>query len=159
MKWLAMLFLIAPCCFHSACAERASVKPPDAAIAHFNWGIDYASQGELDQAITEFKMAIKRDVRWAKPYYNLGVAYSRQEKWNHAIVAWKKTIYIDPSYASAHFNLARAYARGNQRDLSIAYLREAVSLDKEFIEAIQTDRNFDKIRQSQEFQVFIRSIR
>ncbi|MDE0042501.1 MAG: tetratricopeptide repeat protein [Candidatus Poribacteria bacterium] len=159
MRWLTVLFLVGTSSFHSACAQRASVNPPDAAIAHFNWGIDYANQGELDQAITEFKLAIKRDVRWAKPYYNLGVAYSRQEKWNHAIVTWKKTIYIDPSYASAHYNLARAYARGNQRDLSITYLREAVSLDKEFIEAIHTDQNFDTIRQSQEFQEFMRSIR
>ena len=159
MRWLTVLFLIGTSCFHSACAVRASIKPPDAAIAHFNWGIDYASQGELDQAITEFKMAIKRDVRWAKPYYNLGVAYSRQEKWNHAIVAWKKTIYIDPKYANAHYNLARAYARGNQRDLSIAHLREALSIDKKFVEAMQTDQNFDTIRQSQEFQEFIRSVR
>ena len=154
-----MLFLIGIGCYHSACAPRASVNPPDAAIAHFNWGIDYASRGELDQAITEFKLAIKRDVRWAKPYYNLGVAYSRQEKWNHAIFAWKRTIYIDPDYASAHYNLARAYARGNQRDLSIAHLREAVSLDKKFVAAIQTDQNFDTIRQSREFQEFMHSIR
>ncbi len=159
MRWLAVLFLIGTSCFHSACAPRASVNPPDAAIAHFNWGIDYASQGELDQAITEFKIAIKRDVWWAKPYYNLGVAYSRQGKWNHAIVTWKKTVYIDPNYANAHYNLARAYARGNQRDLTIAHLREALSLDKKFVEAMQTDQNFDTIRQSQEFQEFIRSVR
>jgi tetratricopeptide (TPR) repeat protein len=159
VRWLTVLFLIGTSCFHSACAVRASIKPPDAAIAHFNWGIDYASQGELDQAITEFKIAIKRDVWWAKPYYNLGVAYSRQEKWNHAIVTWKKTVYIDPNYANAHYNLARAYARGNQRDLTIAHLREALSLDKKFVEAMQTDQNFDTIRQSQEFQEFIRSVR
>ena len=157
MRWLTVLFLIGIGCYHSACAPRASVNPPDAAIAHFNWGIDYASRGELDQAITEFQLAIKRDVRWAKPYYNLGVAYSRQEKWNHAIVAWKKTVYIDPNYANAHYNLARAYARGNQREVSIAHLRKAVSLDKQFIEAMQTDENFDQIRQSQEFQEFVRS--
>jgi tetratricopeptide (TPR) repeat protein len=159
VRWLTVLFLIGTSCFHSACAVRASIKPPDAAIAHFNWGIDYASQGELDQAITEFKIAIKRDVWWAKPYYNLGVAYSRQEKWNHAIVTWKKTVYIDPNYANAHYNLARAYARGNQRDLTIAHLREALSLDKKFVEAMQTDQSFDTIRQSQEFQEFIRSVR
>ena len=159
MKWLTMLLLIGASCFHSACAGRASVEPSDAAIAHFNWGIDYASQGELDQAITEFKIAIKRDVRWAKPYYNLGVAYSRQGKWNHAIFTWKKTVYLDPNYANAHYNLARAYALRNQRDLSISSLREAVSQDNKFIEAAQADQNFDKIRQSQEFQEFIRSIR
>lgn len=158
MRWLTVLLLIGISCSHSACAPRASVDPPDAAVAHFNWGIDYANKGELDQAITEFKLAIKRDVRWAKPYYNLGVAYSRQEKWHHAIFAWKRTIHIDPGYASAHYNLARAYARGNQRDLSIAHLSEAISLDEKFIEAIQTDQNFDTIRESQEFREFIRSI-
>ncbi len=153
-----MLFLIGANVFHSGCAERASIKPPDAAVAHFNWGVDYASRGDLDQAITEFKIAIKRDVRWAKPYYNLGVAYSRQGKWNHAIVTWKKTVYIDPKYANAHYNLARAYARGNQRDLSITHLREAVSLDEKLFEAMQTDENFNQIRQSQEFKEFLRSI-
>ncbi len=158
-----MLFLVGASFFHSGCAERASIKPPDAAVAHFNWGVDYASRGDLDQAITEFKIAIKRDVRWAKPYYNLGVAYSRQGKWNHAIVTWKKTVYIDPKYANAHYNLARAYARGNQRDLSITHLsithlREAVSLDEKLSEAMQTDENFNQIRQSQEFKEFLRSI-
>lgn len=154
-----VVFLMGIVCNQSACAPRASVDPPDAAIAHFNWGIDYASRGELDQAITEFKLAIKRDVRWAKPYYNLGVAYSRQERWQNAIFIWKKTVYIDPNYANAHFNLARAYARGNQRDLAITYLRKAVTLDKKFVEAMQTDQNFDRIRRSQEFQEFVRSIR
>lgn len=159
MRWIMVTLLIGIGCYQSACAPRASVNPPEAAIAHFNWGIDYASRGELDQAITEFKLAIKRDVRWAKPYYNLGVAYSRQERWNNAMVAWKKTVYIDPNYANAHFNLARAYARGNQRDLSITHLREAVSLDKKLAEAMQTDQNFDGIRQSKEYQEFVRSIR
>lgn len=158
MRWLTVLFLVGISCSHGACAPRASINPPDAAVAHFNWGLDYANQGDLDQAITEFKLAIKRDVRWAKPYYNLGVAYSMQEKWNHAIFAWKRTIYIDPGYASAHYNLARAYARGNQRDLSITHLRDAVSHDKELIMAIQSDQNFDTIRESREFQEFIRSI-
>ena len=159
MRWLMALFLIGASCFHNACAQRASVKPPDAAIAHFNWGIDYASQGELDQAITEFKIAIKRDVRWAKPYYNLGVAYSRQGKWNHAIFNWKKTVYLDPNYANAHYNLARAYALKNQRDLAIASLHKAIALDDKFIEAAQTDQNFDNIRQRQEFRELTRLIR
>ncbi|MDE0298819.1 MAG: tetratricopeptide repeat protein [Candidatus Poribacteria bacterium] len=159
MKWLTALFLVGISCFHGACAQRASLNPPDSAIAHFNWGIDYANRGELDQAITEFKLAIKRDVRWAKPYYNLGVAYSKKEKWNHALVAWKKTVYIDPNYANAHYNLARAYARGNQRDLSLTHLRQAVSLDKKFFEAAQSDQNFDTIRKSEEFQEFMRSNR
>ena len=158
MTRLTAIFLIGISCFLVACAERASVAPPEAAVAHFNWGINCASQGDLDQAITEFQMAIKRDVRWAKPYYNLGVAYSQQEKWNHAIVAWKRTVYIEPSYANAHYNLARAYALKNRHALSIASLREAVSLDEKFIKATETDSNFDQIRQSQAFQEFINSV-
>ena len=145
-------------CFLVACAEHASIAPPEAAVAHFNWGISYANQGDLDQAITEFQMAIRRDVRWAKPYYNLGVAYSQQEKWNDAIIAWKRTVYIDPGYANAHYNLARAYALKNWPTRSIASLREAVSLDKKFVETTETDSNFDRIRQSQAFQEFIKSV-
>ena len=158
MRQMPLILILGISCFLIACVERASIAPPDAAVAHFNWGISYANQGDLDQAITEFQMAIRRDVRWAKPYYSLGVAYSQKEKWNDAIVAWKRAVYIDPRHANAHYNLARAYALKNWHTLSIVSLREAISLDKKFVETTETDRNFDLIRQNQAYQAFIKSV-
>ena len=153
-----MTCVIGVSCFLVACAEYASTKPPAAAVAHFNWGIAYAAQGNLAQAVTEFQMAIMRDVRWAKPYYNLGVAYSHQQNWNDAALAWKRTVYIDPAHANAHYNLARAYALKNREGSAITSLTKAISLDKQFCKTIRTDSNFDRIRQSRAFQQFIDSL-
>jgi tetratricopeptide (TPR) repeat protein len=133
-------------------------QPNEVAEAHYKWGVSYAHQGNLEQAIMEFKMAIRNAPDWAEPRYKLGIAYGNQGKLDEAIVAWQRAISVNPLSTKAHYNLARAYALKNQKALSITSLQKAIALDKATIEEAKTEKHFDNIRQSPEFQKLINAI-
>ena len=104
-------------------------------------------------------MAIRVSPNWAEPYFHLGIAYGNQEKLDYAIAAWKAATHINPDFAKAHYNLARAYALKNQKDLAIQALQKTVALlDRKAIQAAKTDRAFEKIRESPEFQNLINTV-
>ena len=69
---------------------------------------------------------------------------------------YQRAIQIDPNYALAHYNLACIYSLKNEQTQAIEWLQKAIALDQStIIEQSKTDRDFDNIRQSPEFQQLI----
>ena len=64
---------------------------PNSAAAHGNLGRAYLDQGRLEEAIYEFKAALKIEPRSFKAHYNLGLAYEKKGLLNEAIVQYEKT--------------------------------------------------------------------
>lgn len=132
--------------------------PNEAARAHYNWGLAYAKEGNLTQAVTEFKWAIQKEPGWAIPYFNLGAVYGNMGELEQAILAWERATQLDTDFAKAHYNLAIAYsvrADGSQIadiEKSIAALREAIRVDKKVLSTAKTEPAFDKIRDLPEFR-------
>ena len=138
-------------------------KPNKAARSHYNWGLTYAKQGDLEQAVTEFRLAIHYEPRWALPYFNLGATYGNWGQLDEAIVAWEHATRLDADFAKAHYNLAIAYSvkagKVSRQSLPVAYaaksiasLREAIRLDKAAFSAAETEPAFDAIRNTPEYQ-------
>ncbi len=138
-------------------------KPSKAAKSHYNWGLTYAKQGNLEQAVTEFRLAIHYEPRWALPYFNLGATYANWDKLDQAIVAWEHAAHLDPDFAKAHYYLALVYSvkagKVSQQSLpgsyiakSIASLREAIRLDKAVFSAAEAEPVFEAIRNTPEYQ-------
>ena len=69
----------------------------------------YYSNGLLDEAVEEYKTAIKNEPHKFEYYNNLGTILTKQKKFNEAISIYKKAIEISPSYIDAHYNLAVTY--------------------------------------------------
>ena len=65
-------------------------EPNEAALSHYNWGLAYAKEGNLAQAVTEFKLAIQNEPGWAIPYFNLGAVYGNMGDLEQAIRAWER---------------------------------------------------------------------
>ena len=139
-------------------------EPNEAALSHYNWGLAYAKEGNLAQAVTEFKLAIQKEPGWVIPYFNLGAVYGNMGDLEQAIRAWERATQIDVDFAKAHYNLAVAYslrADGSQVaadiEKSIASLREAIRTDKTTLSAAKTEPAFDKIRDLPEYKTLVQT--
>lgn len=143
-------------------------EPNKAAQSHYNWGLDYAKQGNLAQAVTEFKLAIQNEPGWAIPYFNLGAVYGNMGDLEQAILAWERATQLDTDFAKAYYNLAIAYSQraaealkdGSQVadiEKSIASLREAIRIDNGIISDAEAESAFDKIRELPEYKELVQA--
>ncbi|MCY3724674.1 MAG: tetratricopeptide repeat protein [Candidatus Poribacteria bacterium] len=127
-------------------------EPNPVAIAHYNWGMAYANDGNFGQAIMELSLAIENEPGWVMPFFTLGVVYGNLGELDKAIQAWERATQLDVDFAKAHYNLAVAYSHKAEKGLSIASLREAIRVDKAALSAAKTEPAFDNIRNSPEFR-------
>jgi tetratricopeptide (TPR) repeat protein len=127
-------------------------EPNDVAVAHYNWGMAYANEGNFGQAIMELSLAIQNEPGWVMPFFTLGVVYGNLGELDKAIQVWERATHLDADFAKAHYNLAVAYSHKAEKGLSIAALREAIRVDKAALSAAKTETAFDNIRNSPEFQ-------
>ena len=127
-------------------------EPSEVAVAHYNWGMAYANDGNFGQAIMELSLAIENEPGWVMPFFTLGVVYGNLGELDKAIQAWERATQLDADFAKAYYNLAVAYSHKAEKGLSIASLREAIRVDKAALSAAKTEPAFDNIRNSPEFQ-------
>ena len=73
--------------------------------AHSNLGEALSQQGKLDEAIAEYRTAIRLQPDLAVAHYNLGNALKDQGKLDEAIAEYRTAIRLQPDYAEAHCNL------------------------------------------------------
>ena len=74
-------------------------------------GISYAGINKLDDAIREYREAIKINPNDQGTYFNLGVAYNKASKFSEGIDAYLKALELDPLNISAMFNLSLIYKK------------------------------------------------
>lgn len=143
--------------------SRNAVDPNESARAHYKWGLEYAKSGDLSQALTEFKLAIEFEPRWAIPHYNLGSVYGNMGLLDKAILSWERATQLDSDFAKAHYNLAVAYAVKAEKALgadgkliliekSIHSLRQSVRGDRSALTAAQMEEAFDSFRELPQFK-------
>ena len=127
-------------------------EPNEVAVAHYNWGMASAKDGNFDQAIMELHLAIQNEPGWVMPFFTLGVVYGNRGDLDKAIQAWERATQLDVDFAKAHYNLAVAYSHKEEKKRSIASLREAIRIDKDAFSAAKVDPAFDNIRNTAEFK-------
>ena len=120
MKQTFAIFLIGISCFLFACGNDAR--------KHYNLGVDYQAQGKFDEAIAEYKTAIRIKPDFAEAHNNLGLAYFHQNKLNEAIAEFKTAISINPNLAEAHARLGFAYKVQSSNEQAIAHFKEFIRL-------------------------------
>lgn len=159
-KWGALLSIIGLTSYFIACGTKAipysqntdAREPNEVAVAHYNWGMQSAQNGNFAQAITELELAIQSEPGWVMPFFTLGVVYGNQGEIDRAIQAWERATQLDINFAKAHYNLAVAYSHKEENARSIASLREAIRVDKAAFSTAKADPAFEQIRNTAEFQ-------
>jgi len=79
------------------------------AYSHFLLGWVYGRKGKFDEAITEYKAALRVNPGLDNAYVNIGWVHMQQGKYDDAISACEQAIQINPKNEVARYNLGVLY--------------------------------------------------
>ncbi|MBN2096905.1 MAG: tetratricopeptide repeat protein [Candidatus Omnitrophica bacterium] len=96
---------------------------PSSAKVHSNLGDIYFHNGFMDQAVAEFKQAIKFDPYSVMAHYNLAGAYAQKEFFDLAIDEYQQTLRLVPQAAIVYNKLNQVYQQ------AVLYYQQAIDLD------------------------------
>jgi tetratricopeptide (TPR) repeat protein len=102
---------------------------PDVALLRNELGNLLVENGRLEEAVTQYRMAVKLEPGFATAWNNLGVAMAGLGRHEVAIAAYRKAIRAAPTYALAHYNLGVAYDARGRYNRAIASYQKAIELD------------------------------
>ena len=92
--------------------------------------IDYLSealalerQGDVDAALTSYRLALRDRPNDAKILQNMAIAYSRSGRQDDAIRSYNRALEVDPMLAGAHYGLAFLLLKRSDTEGALAHLR------------------------------------
>ena len=88
-------------------------------VSAHNFGLFYLNNGQLDEAIAQFRRATELAPEHAGAHNNLAYAYGKQGKYSLMEREVKKAIQYDPEGSSARYNLAFLYLNTGRIDEAI----------------------------------------
>jgi len=106
-------------------------KSPGKARPHLNLGSELMRLGRMDEAVNEFKSAVRFKPDYAEAYYNLGVAFNKMDRPDEAIEQFGIALRLDPDDAEALNNLAISFGMKGLIDYAISYFEAALRLKPE----------------------------
>ncbi|MEH2181189.1 tetratricopeptide repeat protein [Nostoc sp.] len=105
-------------------------REPSNAQAHYRLGKILQQQKRSDEAIAEFREAIKLNSKHSYAYNSLGtVLQYNQNKLDEAIINYRKAIELNPSNFYAYWNWGNALVAQNRVNESIKLYSQALKLD------------------------------
>jgi tetratricopeptide (TPR) repeat protein len=116
--------------------ERAIVHNSQSGLYHANCGEMYRQTGNLQQAVSHGKMAVKLAPGLVMAHCNLGIAWYDQGDDEQAEICQKKAIELSPKYSPALNNLGSICRRAKRMDEAINYYRAASKVNPQNHEAI-----------------------
>lgn len=124
---------------------RGSAKP-NYAVVHADTGLTLQSQGQLEEAIAQYRRSIQEQPTYALAHYHLGNALVELGELDDAVKAYREAIRLKPGYAIAYNNLARVFSTQGKLDEAARHYRRAARIDPTHIEALS---NLGTILESQ----------
>jgi tetratricopeptide (TPR) repeat protein len=104
--------------------------------AHYHLGLVLYDKGRLDEAVAEYREALRLGLEDnAGAHNNLGVALRAKGDLDGAIAQYQRAIRLKADSAEAHTNLGVALVDKGRLDEAIAECREAIRLKKDFAPA------------------------
>lgn len=115
---------------------RTIQSNPGSPRIYNNLGIALAEQGRRDEAIVNYKTALRIDPEYASAYNNLGVELAETNRPDEAVKYYKKALRIKPDYAAAHYNLGTALIRSGNMASAVDHIETALRLAPDNVEAL-----------------------
>ena len=101
-------------------------------------GAGYASLGQLDIAVQNYKKALSIKPDYAKAHYNLGIALQELGNLDDSVRSYQSAITLEPENAQAYNNLAVVLRELEQLEDAEVICRKAIFLDPKYAEAYCT---------------------
>ena len=103
-------------------------KTPDNVWRRFNAGEALERWGHFDEAIREYREAVRMFPGFDMTHLRLGLALEKAGRVDEAISSMRQAIALNPDSFSANLNLGAALARAGKPDQALSYLQEAAGL-------------------------------
>ena len=103
----------------------------DEAINYNNRGVSLSELGLFDEAIKEYKKAIKTNKNYWQTYINLGSTFYENRQYNECIKVSRKGLKIAPNNDALLYNLGKALERIGQRDEAMVEFRKIIDMSKD----------------------------
>jgi tetratricopeptide (TPR) repeat protein len=97
--------------------------------AHNNLGMALYQRGSTEEAMAQFREALRLDPDNAQAHTNLGNTLLREGYTEEAIAEYREAFKIDPAEAEAHYDLGNALLQQGRTEEAIAQFREAIRID------------------------------
>jgi type IV pilus biogenesis/stability protein PilW len=122
------IFFIFVILFLSSCASTGSVKDAQKASAHYQLGVSYLNDNNIQPAFVEFQKAIELNPLDKESHHALGVIYlMKLEDYPKAIKHFQQALNIDKNFSEAATNLGNAYANMRQYNEAIQAYKVAIA--------------------------------
>jgi len=115
--------------------EKAILLNPNYAEAHYNLGVAFQRDHQLDKAVECYKKAIIAKPAYPIAHNNFGLISLEQGNINSAIKSFEWAVAYDPYYAEAHNNLGAAFQELHQFDSAIDQYKKAVTVNPKYAQA------------------------
>jgi tetratricopeptide (TPR) repeat protein len=106
--------------------RRRLEKYPGDFVAHANLAAALEERGRRDEAIAEYRLALRARPKSAAVLNNLGAALQAYGALDEAIASYRAAVGAEPDYANARHNLGGALVQKGDFVDALPYLREAV---------------------------------
>ena len=90
---------------------------------------------QFDDAIDNYKKALKIKPDYAEAYYNMGIALKKKGDLEGAIVSYKHALEIKPDYAEAYYNMGNALKDKDNFEAAIISYKNALEIKSDYAEA------------------------
>jgi tetratricopeptide (TPR) repeat protein len=127
--------------------------PLDPVEVHNANAIEYQSKGKFNEAINEYREALRINPDASEVRGNLGLAYYGRGNTDDAIREWKEALRIDPGCLTAQYNLGVTYRDQGRMEEALAcfqeFVRRATPEWDEFAKQVKKDiRKIERIIRS-----------
>ena len=111
---------------------------PDKSLFLNICGAGYASLGQLDIAVQNYKQALSIKPDYAKAHYNLGITLQELGNLDDSVRSYESAIALEPENAQAYNNLAVVLRELEQLEDAEVICKKAIVLDPKYAEAYCT---------------------
>ena len=146
-KLLFSGFIVCIICLTSLTFTRATIwrdnftlwfntahKNPWSAEAHYSLGHAYQIKKQVEQAITEYKTALRIQPDYFDAHVNLGRAYVEKKMYSDAIYEYRKALEIKQDRAILHYNMGIAYDKIKDDEKALWHFKKALFLQPDYFE-------------------------
>jgi len=109
--------------------QSSVIAMPEDASAHVELARRYLQQGNVEQAIAEYEVALRLDPQLVEAYVDLGNLYLREGNPELALESYQKALDIDPSQIKAHLGMGDAYLLLGQYDVAAYHYQIVIEHD------------------------------
>ena len=119
-------------------AERAAElqrMAPESAEAHELLGRSLEARGQVDEALAEYRLALKSHADIAGVHLLIGNVFWRKRDFEAARPEFEAELRLNPNHPLANLRLGQVLISLNDARASLQYLKRAVAADDSYIEA------------------------